>query len=283
MKKVTTYTRTILKATYSLGLLFLTLLSATSLQAQSISPQTLNVSGGYTLVGGYSLGYSVGEESSISHYTTATASTLSAGFIQNFGFLERDHLVLDLTLSNASFTGSTTQFFIPVGDFSVKTSRTTTSTKAPLFSSLYGPGYDNPYFEIKDNVLFWSSADPAPGKETFLILAQVLDRKGNQVAKFFEIKRSRTAFSSLVVTNTFTPNGDGANDRWSVPGLRFYEGARISVFDRVGTRMFYTENPDLGWDGTFNGKELPIGSYFWVIEAIEVGEIRRGILNLIRK
>jgi gliding motility-associated-like protein len=283
MKKAMAYTRTILKATYGLGLLFLHLLSATSIQAQSISPQTLNVSGGYSLVGGYSLGYSVGEESSISHYTTATASTLSAGFIQDFGFLERDHLVLDLSLSNASFTGSTTQFFIPVGDFSVKTSRTTTSTKAPLFSSLYGPGYDNSYFEIKDNVLFWSSADPAPGKETFLILAQVLDRKGNQVAKFFEIKRSRTAFSSLVVSNTFTPNGDGRNDKWSVPGLRFYEGARISVFDKDGDRLFYTEIPDQGWDGTFNGKELPIGSYFWVIEALEVGEIRRGILNLIRK
>ena len=282
MKKAMAYTRTILK-TYGLGLLFLTLLSATSLQAQSISPQTLNVSGGYTLVGGYSLGYSLGEESSISHYTTPTASTLSAGFIQDFGFLERDHLVLDLSLSNASFTGSTTQFFIPIGDFSVKTSRTTTSTKAPLFTSLYGPGYDNPYFYIKDNTLFWNSADPAPGKETFLVLAQVLDRKGNQVAKFFEIKRSRTAFSSLVVANTFTPNGDGTNDKWTVPGLRFYEGARISVFDKAGSRMFYTEIPDQGWDGTFNGKELPIGSYFWVIEAIEVGEVRRGILNLIRK
>jgi gliding motility-associated-like protein len=282
MKKVTTYTRTILK-TYGLGLLCLTLLSVTSLQAQSISPQTLNVSGGYSLVGGYSLGYSLGEESSISHYTTATASTLSAGFIQDFGFLERDHLVLDLSLSNASFVGSTTQFFIPIGDFTVKTSRTTTSTKAPLFTSLNGSGYDNRYFEIKDNVLFWSSADPAPGKETFLILAQVLDRKGNQVAKFFEIKRSRTAFSSLVVANTFTPNGDGTNDKWTVPGLRFYEGARISVFDKVGSRMFYTEIPDQGWDGTFNGKELPIGSYFWVIEALEVGEMRRGILNLIRK
>jgi gliding motility-associated-like protein len=283
MKKAMAYTRTILKATYGLGLLFLALLSATSLQAQSISPQTLNVSGGYTLVGGYSLGYSVGEESSISHYTTATASTLSAGFIQNFGFLERDHLVLDLSLSNASFTGSTTQFFIPVGDFNVKTSRTTTSTKAPLFSSLYGSGYDNPYFEIKDNVLFWSSAAPAPGKETFLILAQVLDRKGNQVAKFFEIKRSRTAFSSLVVANTFTPNGDGTNDKWTVPGLRFYEGARISVFDKAGDRLFYTEIPDQGWDGTYKGKQLPIGSYFWVIEALEIGEIRRGVLNLIRK
>ena len=283
MKKAMTYTPASLKATYSLGLLCLTLLGVSSLQAQSISPQTLNVSGGYTLVGGYSLGYSVGEESSISHYTTATASTLSAGFIQDFGFLERDHLVLDLSLSNASFVGSTTQFFIPIGDFTVKTSRTTTSTKAPLFTSLNGSGYDNRYFYINDNVLFWNSAEPAPGKETFLILAQVLDRKGNAVTKFFEIKRSRTAFSSLVVANTFTPNGDGTNDKWTVPGLRFYEGARISVFDKVGSRMFYTEIPDQGWDGTFNGKELPIGSYFWVIEALEVGEMRRGILNLIRK
>ena len=283
MKKATAYSPISLKATYCLGLLYLTLLGMSSLQAQSISPQTLNIAGGYSQVGGYSLGYSMGEESSITYYTTATASTLSAGFIQDFGFLERDHLVLDLSLGNASFVGSTTQFFIPVGAFSVKTSRTTTSTKAPLFTSLYGPGYDNPYFEIKDNVLFWSSAEPAPGKETFLILAQVLDRKGNQVAKFFEIKRSRTAFSSLVVSNTFTPNGDGTNDKWSVPGLRFYEGARISVFDKDGDRLFYTEIPDHGWDGTFNGKELPIGSYFWVIEALEVGEIRRGILNLIRK
>ena len=252
-------------------------------QAQSISPQTQNVSGGYTLVGGYSLGYSVGEESSISHYTTATASTLSAGFIQNFGFLDRDNLVLDLSLSNASFVGSTTQFFIPVGDFSVKTSRTTTSTKAPLFASLNGPGYDNPYFEIKENVLFWSSAEPAPGKETFLILAQVLDRKGNQVAKFFEIKRSRAEFSALIITNTFSPNGDGLNDTWGVPGIRFYEGARISVYDRGGVRLFYTESPDEGWDGTFNGKQLPVSSYFWTIEIKETGEIRKGMLNLIRK
>ena len=177
MKKEIANTPASLKATYGLGLLCLTLLGMSSLQAQSISPQTLNIAGGYSQVGGYSLGYSLGEESSITYYTTATASTLSAGFLQDFGFLERDHLVLDLSLSNASFEGSTTQFFIPVGAFSVKTSRTTTSTKAPLFTSLYGPGYDNPYFYIKDNTLFWNSADPAPGKETFLILAQAISAK----------------------------------------------------------------------------------------------------------
>ena len=283
MKKAMAYTSASLKSRYGMGLLFLTLLGSTSLRAQSISPQTLNVAGGYTQVANFSLAFNVGEQSSVTHYTTATASTLSAGGLQDYGFLDRDHLVLDLSLSNNSFEGSTSVFFIPIGNFTVKSSRTTTSTKAPLFTSLYGPGYDNQYFYINNNSLFWNSADPAPGKETFLVLAQVLDRKGNQVAKFFEIKRSRAAFSSLTVSNTFTPNGDGVNDKWTVPGLRFYDGARISVFDKDGNRMFYTEIPDLGWDGTNNGKELPIGSYFWVIEAIEVGELRRGLLNLIRK
>jgi gliding motility-associated-like protein len=272
-----------LKLRKPFGLLLGLLLCTTSLQGQSSSPLTLNVAGGYGQNTSSSLAYSVGEKSSISFYTTATASTLSAGFLQDFGFLDRDHLVLDLSLSNASFAGSTTQFFIPVGDFTVKTSRTTTSTKTPLFTNLFGPGYDNPYFEIKDNVLFWSSADPAPGKETFLILAQVLDRKGNQVAKFFEIKRTRPEFSALIITNTFSPNGDGLNDTWGVPGIRFYEGARISVYDRGGVRLFYTESPDEGWDGTFNGKQLPVSSYFWTIEIGETGEIRRGMLNLIRK
>jgi gliding motility-associated-like protein len=259
-----------------LGLLFLTLLSAASLQGQSLSPQTVHVAGGYSKAADFSLTYSVGEQSSISYFTTATASTLSAGFLQDFGFLDRDHLVLDLS-------GSTTAFFIPVGDFTVKSSRTTTSAKTPLFTNLFGPGYDNRYFEIKDNILFWSSADPAPGKDTFLILAQVLDRKGNQVAKFFEIKRTRPELSSLFVTNSFSPNGDGVNDNWGVPGIRFYEGARISVYDRGGVRLFYTENPDSSWDGTFEGKAMPVGSYFWTIEIGEKGEMRRGMLNLIRK
>ena len=264
-------------------LLGFTLLLSVAAQAQSLNPQTVHVAGGYAQAADFSLAYSVGEQSSISFFTTATASTLSAGFLQDFGFLDRDHLVLDLSLTNASFEGSTTAFFIPVGDFTVKSSRTTTAAKTPLFTNLFGPVYDNRYFEIKDNILFWSSADPAPGKETFQILAQVLDRKGNNVTKFFDIKRTRPEFSSLFVTNSFSPNGDGVNDNWRVPGIRFYGGARISIYDGVGVRLFYTENPDLGWDGTFNGKLLPVGSYFWTIEILETGEMRRGMLNLIRK
>ena len=69
-----------------MGLLFLTLLGSTSLQAQSITPKTLNVTGGYAEVGGYSLGYSLGEESSISYYVNTLGFSISAGFLQDFSF-----------------------------------------------------------------------------------------------------------------------------------------------------------------------------------------------------
>ncbi len=184
----------------------------------------------------------------------------------------------DVTINNNTFVGSATQFFIPVGAFVVNDP--VDNIHVVRFP---GQGYDNKYFEIKDNILFWSSADRAEGKTTFSIVVRVTDRDGNTIEKFFTINRIRSDFSSLTITNAFTPNGDGANDTWGVNDLRFYQGVRISVYDRGGSRLFYTENPDVRWDGTFNGKEMPVASYFWTIEIGETGEMRRGMLNLIRK
>jgi gliding motility-associated-like protein len=184
----------------------------------------------------------------------------------------------DVTIDNSTFAGGTTVFFIPVGAFMVND---------PVDNihvvSLFGDDYDNKYFYIQDNVLYWNSAARAAGKTSFSIVIRVTDRDGNTLEKFFTITRTRKDFSSLTITNTYSPNGDGANDAWGVPELRFYEGVRIQIFNSGGSRLFYTENPDIRWDGTYEGKQLPVGTYYWVIEVIETGEMRRGMLNLIRK
>jgi gliding motility-associated-like protein len=184
----------------------------------------------------------------------------------------------DITLSNSAFTVSAEQFFISVGTFLVND---------PIDNvheiRLFGKGYDNNLFEIKGNYLFWSSLDPAPGRTTFSIVVQVTDRDGNTLEKFFEITRIRPVFSELVVPNTFTPNGDGSNDTWGVPALRFFEEVRLQIYDRGGLLVFSTENPDIRWDGRLKGKELPIGAYFWAISVKETGEFRKGVLNLLRK
>jgi gliding motility-associated-like protein len=184
----------------------------------------------------------------------------------------------DVAIDNSTFAGNTTVFFIPVGAFVVND---------PVDNihevTFFGDGYDNKYFFIKDNILYWNSAERAPGRTSFSIVIRVTDRDGNTLDKFFTITRTRKDFSSLTISNSYTPNGDRFNDTWGVPEIRFYEGARISVYDRGGSRLFYTENPDIRWDGTYNGKEMPVGSYFWTIEIRETGEMRRGMLNLIRK
>ena len=185
---------------------------------------------------------------------------------------------VDVTLNNNTFEASKANFFFAVGAFVV-----TDSLDKIHVVSLNGPGYDNAYFEIKDNILFWSSADPAAGKDRFTIIIRVTDRDGNTLDKFFEITRTRPDFTALRITSAFSPTGDGANDTWGVPDLRVFQGVRIQIFDRGGVMMFYTENPDIRWDGTHQGKEMPIGSYFWTIEVAETGEMRRGMLNLIRK
>jgi gliding motility-associated-like protein len=185
---------------------------------------------------------------------------------------------LDVTISNSAFAGSTTTFFIPIGDFVVSD---------PLDKihrvSLLGPGYDNSYFFIRDNTLFWNSADLAAGKTRFSIVVRVTDRDGNTLDKFFEISRTRPSISSLEVANTFSPNGDRINDTWGIAGARFYSGTTLQVYDRGGTRVFYTEDPSKRWDGTYSGKELPIGTYYWTLNVGETGEMRRGVLNVLRK
>lgn len=184
----------------------------------------------------------------------------------------------DVTIDNSTFAGSTTNFFIPIGSFVVND---------PVDNihvvSFFGDGYDNKFFEIKNNILYWNSAARAAGKTSFSIVIRVTDRDGNTLDKFFTITRTRKDFNSLTITNAYSPNGDGANDAWGVPELRFYEGVRIQIFNSGGSRLFYTENPDIRWDGTYNGKEMPVGTYYWVIEILETGEMRRGMLNLIRK
>ena len=186
---------------------------------------------------------------------------------------------IGLTLSNYSFEANKTNFNIAVGEFVIDD-----SIDNVHLVGLYRDEIDNRYFEIKNNILYWNSAEPASGKTIFRISVRITDRDGNTIDKFFEISRTRAEFSLLTIPNTFTPGGvDGFNDTWGMPELRFFEGTRISVYDRWGDLLFYTENPDLRWDGTHEGKEMPVGVYFWMIQVRETGETRRGVLNLIRK
>ena len=72
------------------------------------------------------------------------------------------------------------------------------------------------------------------------------------------------------VPNTFTPDGDGTNEIFRPYG----EGIDFSmytmlIFDRWGELIYETDQPELGWDGTYKGKPVQVGTYIWKIVAKE--------------
>lgn len=68
-----------------------------------------------------------------------------------------------------------------------------------------------------------------------------------------------------VIPNAFSPNRDGINDTWLIEHLDTYPGCTIEVFNRMGQRVFYAVGYITPWNGTVNGKELPVGTYYYVI------------------
>ncbi|CAM3576599.1 T9SS type B sorting domain-containing protein [Flavobacterium saliperosum] len=76
--------------------------------------------------------------------------------------------------------------------------------------------------------------------------------------------------SNLVHTVTypsfFTPNGDGYNDTWKIDNLLASYEAKIYIFDRFGKLVKEISPDGKGWDGTFNGNQLPATDYWFKIE-----------------
>lgn len=68
------------------------------------------------------------------------------------------------------------------------------------------------------------------------------------------------------IPNTFSPNGDGINDTWEIQYLKQYPFARVQVFTRTGKQVFESHGYTKPWDGTINGKPLPLDTYYYIIE-----------------
>jgi len=61
----------------------------------------------------------------------------------------------------------------------------------------------------------------------------------------------------------FTPNGDGANDTWHLYDAGSYEDLEITIYDRYGKLLTILTNQTSGWDGRYNGIQLPSSAYWY--------------------
>ncbi|KMQ59273.1 hypothetical protein ACM46_19260 [Chryseobacterium angstadtii] len=72
-------------------------------------------------------------------------------------------------------------------------------------------------------------------------------------------------FLVLNLVNAITPNGDGLNDVLNYSDLRIKQNVSIEVADRYGAPVYKSSDKNYMWDGKVNGRNLPTGTYWYVI------------------
>ncbi|HWZ35617.1 MAG TPA: gliding motility-associated C-terminal domain-containing protein [Mucilaginibacter sp.] len=85
----------------------------------------------------------------------------------------------------------------------------------------------------------------------------------------------------LVITNVFTPNGDGVNDTFVIPHLETYTENEITIINRWGNVVYQKTNYKNDWDGS----GLVEGTYFYVLRAKNkagIWDTYKGYLTLLR-
>lgn len=73
---------------------------------------------------------------------------------------------------------------------------------------------------------------------------------------------------NVIVPGGFSPNDDGKNERLYPFRIGMKNMKLFRIYDRFGNLVFDDKNANsaTGWDGTYKGKKLPVGSYVWIAE-----------------
>jgi gliding motility-associated-like protein len=87
---------------------------------------------------------------------------------------------------------------------------------------------------------------------------------------------------SPVVPNAFSPNKDGINDVWNIQYLDSYPGCTVEVYDRYGRMIINSQGYQKPWDGKVNGKDLPVGTYYYIINPKNGRKPLSGSLTILR-
>jgi len=99
-------------------------------------------------------------------------------------------------------------------------------------------------------------------------------------------KKSDNVFVKVLkaplIPNIFSPNGDGIHDRWEIAFLESYPGCTVDIYNRYGQLVFHSVGYSKPWDGTVNGKPVPLGTYYYVVNPKNGRQQYSGYVDVIR-
>ena len=72
-------------------------------------------------------------------------------------------------------------------------------------------------------------------------------------------------YPEIRIPNGFSPNGDGKNDVWQIDNIYQFPDCEVEVYNRWGEQLFYSKGYSIPFNGQYKGKDLPVGTYYYII------------------
>ncbi|MES2397970.1 MAG: ice-binding family protein [Bacteroidota bacterium] len=94
--------------------------------------------------------------------------------------------------------------------------------------------------------------------------------------------------TDFFIPEGFSPNGDGINDVFVIRGILNFPENTFVIFNRWGNKIYETSSYKNTWDGKttlglrVGGDELPIGTYFYVLDLKDGSDVFKGTIYLNR-
>lgn len=85
-----------------------------------------------------------------------------------------------------------------------------------------------------------------------------------------------------MISNLFTPNGDGINDTWYIEDIQNFPDNEVLVYNIYGNLVYTKKGYTNDWNGYYNGKELPDGTYYFVLRFDDSDLVLKGALDILK-
>jgi gliding motility-associated-like protein len=91
-----------------------------------------------------------------------------------------------------------------------------------------------------------------------------------------------TLEQSLDAANFFSPNGDQINDTWMIRNPELYDDCEFTIYDSMGNKVFHQTGYNNDWEGKYRDRELPDGTYYYIIKCDDTKLSYKGSITLLR-
>ncbi|MFZ4544783.1 MAG: gliding motility-associated C-terminal domain-containing protein [Saprospiraceae bacterium] len=88
----------------------------------------------------------------------------------------------------------------------------------------------------------------------------------------------------MIIFNGFSPNGDNINDTFTILGIEEFPDNDLFIANRWGNQVYFTKGYSNreAWDGTWNGSQLPDGTYYYCLRLLKINKTYTGYIEIRR-